>query len=174
MGCFKRYIVTLVAFVRPNSIVCFSSHWISFIGFALFLKILIHHEHIKCIFSGVSLILNWGEIDGTGWDWLVGTGFATAQKIIQWRQNLLALYGENKKRKLQHCLWIISSWKQINFFKFYYYLMNVCVGGSGGQNPPPSRIYVDPRKMLKEQVANFLWLFMNMWMECWRLVFAVK
>ena len=34
----------------------------------------------------------------------------------------------------------------------------VCPIGCGGWNPPPSRIYVVPRKMLKEKVANFLWL----------------
>ena len=37
-----------------------------------------------------------------------------------------------------------------------------------------SNIYVVSRKMLKEKIANFLWIFLNMWMECWKLLFAVK
>ena len=44
----------------------------------------------------------------------------------------------------------------------------------GGSRSPPYHINVVPRKMLKERVADFFLLFLNMWMECWRLLFAVK
>ena len=86
----------------------------------------------------------------------------------------------------------INSWPCIKIMLIYSdYLMITCCSSwysvriiswpcinpiecGGGGIRPPYHINVVPRKMLKEKVANFLWLFLNMWMECWRLLFAVK
>ena len=83
--CLRGCIVTLVAFVGLFStvyfqmcpqitcprgcmaclacfpILCFCYHWISYIGFASLLKILIHHVHLVLSLAG-SLVLNWGKI----------------------------------------------------------------------------------------------------------------
>ena len=60
ISCLIGCIVTLAAFVW-----LFPS-WIFYIGPALLQKILIHHQHLKCVVSCVRIGSNWNQMHGKG------------------------------------------------------------------------------------------------------------
>ena len=92
--------------------------------------------------------------------WLLG-------RIIYWCL-LYQITGANylicRHFKIRHILSVLQALLYTFWARIIYIL----------SRSPPYHKNVVPRKMLKKRVADFFLLFLNMWMECWRLLFAVK
>ena len=94
----------------------------------------------------------------------------------------MVLYQKTEEREASGQLAVAPSHICISFYffslsLFLFYLIiysSLTLSGAGMKNTPPSYTFVIPRKKSMGKVANFFRLFLNMRMEGWGLLFAVR